>query len=310
MANNVKKPFLEELAKRFGVLRKLDDSLSLYDLGNGAARIYIRYSKVHPRGTTFYGLRDVDLRSLDGHPSVICFLWDNQKAPLLIPYADYEKIFQTISPAGDGQFKVQVYPEKEGTELYIANAGRFNVEDHMGWSALESLLTKDTEKVPELSHSQVQTLLGSIGTVKGFDVWVPTVDRGKLDWSSTKSFSCCEVLPYGFETIAHVLQEIDVVWIQRGSGQIAALFEVEHSTPIYSGLLRFNDVHLVAPNLKPRFSIVANYNRRDVFATQLNRPTFRRSGLSEMCNFIEYVNVFRWHKQIMKYGLQETVDSR
>src|SRR5882762_3981520 len=102
MANETKREFLAELVKRFGVLKKLNESQSLYELGKGA-RIYIRYSKLHPKDKTFYGLRKADLRDLDGHPSIICFLWDGQRFPLLIPYSDYEQLFHTLEPAGDGQ---------------------------------------------------------------------------------------------------------------------------------------------------------------------------------------------------------------
>jgi hypothetical protein len=202
-------------------------------------------------------------------------------------------------PARDGQYKVQVYLQDDGTELYIARAGRFNVEGHFGWSELESLIdSARLRPVPELSHSQVQTLLGAIGAAKSYDVWVPPSDRAKLDWSIADRFESCEALPYGFETIKGVLQEVDVVWIQRGAGKLRALFEVEHSTPVYSGLLRFNDIHLVAPGLRPRFSIVANDARRSIFVRQLNRPTFQVSGLSKLCTFLEYVNVFGWYRRI------------
>lgn len=95
------------------------------------------------------------------------------------------------------------------------------------------------------------------------------------------------------------MREVDVIWIRKGSNELRALFEVEHSTPIYSGLLRFNDIHLLAPNLRPRFSIVANDYRRSAFARQLNRPTFRTSGLREICTFLEYVDVLGWHSRII-----------
>jgi len=38
-----------------------------------------------------------------------------------------------------------------------------------------------------------------------------------------------------------ILQEVDVIWIPPGSSELKALFEIEHSTAVYSGLLRFND---------------------------------------------------------------------
>ena len=132
--------FLAALSKRYGSIRKLEKSLSLYEVGEGAARVYIRYSKVHSRNQTFYGLREEDLQKLEGFPSVVCFLWDSQPEPLLVPFSEYEGVFQSTSPAGDGQYKAQVYLKNDGTELYIAGAGRFNVEAHFGWDGLNSLI--------------------------------------------------------------------------------------------------------------------------------------------------------------------------
>ncbi len=142
MANVIKQGFLNDLNKRFGNIRKLEDSLSLYDIGNGAGRVYIRYSKVHERGQTFYGLRQKDLQKLEGQPSVICFLWQGQKEPIILPYSDFEEVFHSLSPASDGQYKVQIFLQDAGSDLYIANAGRFNVEAFFGWAQLDSIIDK------------------------------------------------------------------------------------------------------------------------------------------------------------------------
>lgn len=301
MANAIKAKFLQELTERFGIPRKLNQSLSLYIIGEDAARIYIRYSKVHDNHRTFYGLRDEDLRQLEGSPSLICFLWDNQKEPLFIRFTDYEEVFHSALPAGDGQYKVQVYPQDGATELYVARAGRFNVEGNYGWEELERILfAKAAGEIPALTHPQVQTLLGAIGVAKGFDVWIPMYDQGKLDWSISSPFQCHKSLPQGYQEVEKIIQEIDVIWMQRGSSEPRALFEVEHSTPIYSGLLRFNDLHLVTPRLRPRFSVVANDARRELFVRQLNRPTFRMSGLNELCTFLDYRDVLGWHTRINK----------
>jgi hypothetical protein len=301
MANNIKKGFLNDLKKRFGNLYKLENSLSLYDIGDGAARVYIRYSKVHARSQTFYGLRRKDLQKLEGQPSVICFLWQGQQEPIILPYSDFEEVFHSVSPASDDQYKVQIFLQDAGSELYIANAGRFNVEAFFGWDQLNSLI--DSSKLtnfPDLSHVQIQTLLGSIGAAKGYNIWIPKNDRSKLDWNITKEFGCDAEIPYEYKRIEDILTEIDVLWIKRGAGGLRALFEVEHSTPIYSGLLRFNDVHVMFPTSKPIYSIVSNDDRRSVFVRQLSRPTFTLSKLAENCNFLEYPNVFVWHKRIVK----------
>lgn len=300
MPRPARQSFLEELSRRCGPLRKLGGSQSLFSACADSVRIYVRYSRVHGGDRTFYGLREDDLRQLQGRPSVICFLWDEQEEPLIGPYADYEDVFQQTTPASDGQFKAQVYLQGGETELYIAQAGRFAVDGSLGWGNLESMLCVG-EAAPsrELSHSQAQTLLGAIGVSKGYDVWIPPVDRPKLDWSLTPAYECRNALPGGFDSVEFILQEIDMIWVHRGSSDLRALFEVEHSTPIYSGLLRFNDIRLVAPALRAQFTVVAEDARRPLFVRQVHRPTFRQSGLVDMCAFLDYTNVCQWHTRIL-----------
>ena len=303
MPNETKEAFLAELRKRFGYLRKLEHSNSLYDVGNGNARIYIRYSKVHARGSAFYGLRKEDLQALQGHPSLICFLCDERNGPLFIRFSDYEDIFQTLSPASDGQFKAQIYFQNGAAELYLARAGRFNLEGQAGWQDLEEMVkTSGAGLVPDLSHAQVQTLLSAIGLMKGFDIWIPQNNRGGVDATLGAGLSFRDGLPPGLDPISEIAEEIDVIWLDRGSNALRGLFEVEHSTPIYSALLRFNDVHISSPSAQGNFQIVANDMRRGVFARQLNRPTFRSSGLNELCGFLEYRNVFGWYKRLKSGG--------
>ena len=299
MPNITKQQFLNELESKFGSIRRLPKSLSLYELEDKNIRIYIRYSKIHPRNQTFYGLRAEDLKKLEGSNSLICFLWENQIEPIFIPYSDYEEILSQLSPASDGQYKVQIYIGKESIELYIANAGRFNIEAYFGWKYLDTIVDKNKlTKLPVLSHSEIQSFIGVIGFTKGFDVWLPYNDRNKFKFTGTFNFR--DNLPERYSSISSVIQEIDVIWIKKGSSDLTAMFEVEHSTPIYSGLLRFNDIHLVEPRLTTKFNIVSNELRRSLFIKQVSRPTFKSSGLSDICNFLEYKDVYVWYKNLSK----------
>jgi hypothetical protein len=300
MPNPIKAAFLEAATKRFGALRKLGNSESLYEAGRDAVRFYIRYSKKHPRNRTFFGLRKVDLQALEGHRGILCFLWDGQREPLFVPFDQFEEVLAGLTPASDGQIKAQVFEQVGGTELYLANAGRFNVESYMGWEFLDSLVQPSATTVPDLSHNQVQTLLGGIGAAKGFDIWIPPNDRTKLDWNLTPAFPQARSLPSLLLAVKDIAEEVDVIWLDHGRGRPVALYEVEHSTPIYSGLLRFNDVHLILRSAALRFGIVSNDDRRALFVRQLGRPTFKESGLREICTFFEYRNVFGWHQRIRK----------
>ena len=263
MSNLIKSNFLIILKERIGNYRKLPNSLSLFEVGDGLCRIYTRYSKVHERNQAFYGIRKEDLKQLEGFNSFICFLADKQVEPIFVPYIDFEEIFNTLEPAADGQFKASIFFQDDGMELYLANSGRFNIEGYRGWNYLsERIDYSKMDDIPDLSHSQIQTLLGSIGNYKGFDIWIPPYDRNKLDWNYATKFECINNLPDRYYSIFDSIKEVDVLWMQRGSNQVKSLFEVEHSTPIYSGLLRFNDLHLTDNKLKPKYSIVSNDLRR------------------------------------------------
>ena len=300
--SSLKGDFLKNFSSRFGTFEKLGGSQSLYSVNQDAFRIYIRYSKVHSRNRCFFGLREKDLRQLEGGLSFICLLWEGQEKPLILPFADFEDVFEGVEPAEDGQYKVQVFLQEYGTELYVARAGRFNVDGYFGFEELIKEIEPGISKVDiEFNHSQVQTLLGGIGSLKDYHIWIPSDDREKLDWSvMPNKFEISLSLPNLSKSAQRYLSEIDVIWIDRGSNRIKALYEVEHSTPVYSGLLRFNDIYLTSVPVE-RFTIVSNEERRSVFAKQINRPTFMRSGLAEICSFLNYANVYSWYQRLIKH---------
>lgn len=309
MSNPAKPKLLGALRERFGEMRKIKASESLYVVGNEAARIYFRYSKLHAGGRAFFGLRQIDLRQLEGQNSYLCLLVDSSLPPIFIPYADFEEVFTNAQPASDGQYKVQLLTRTGTLELYIAKQGRFNVEGYAGIETIErGLEAHRLREAQNLSHSQIQTMLAAIGHLKGHEVFVPECDVGKLDWSLTNTFPLRRQIPEGFDQVRNILNEIDVIWIASGKNDIEGVYEVEHSTPVYSGLLRFNDVLLTNPRVT-RFSIVSNDTRRELFSRQVNRPTFRRSGLAELCSFLEYANVLAWHHRILKGNHNANADN-
>ena len=233
---------------------------------------------------------------LDGRNSVICFLWQNQEEPLAIPYEDYQELFASTQPVGDGQYKVRLFFRSDQIELDVGKVGRFSVTAHTGWERFAEQIGRLEENVPaDLSHSQVQSILAGIGQMKGYDLWIPPHDREGLDRSLVTASYIRDSLPDAYLSVEGALREVDVVWIQHGASEIQGLYEVEHSTSIYSALLRFNDVHLVYPTLRPQYVVVADQSRRPSFAKQVSRPTFSHSGLNKLCTFLEYGDAYRWY---------------
>ncbi len=284
------------IQRRVGVVSKLRGSQSLIETANGT-RIYLRYSKIHGNGTTFYGLRHVDLNTLDGHRAYICFSSDSEP-PLFIPYGDFEAVIRQSPLASDGQYKAQIIHEPSSKELYLPRVGHFNVDAFGGVDTLSVAEDQSAQNIIlNLSHWQTQTLLGGIGALKGYGVYVPPNNVDLLDWALVQRFHPVSSLPKYVEDRTRFASEIDVIWIDHKHDLIVAAFEVEHSTSVYSGLLRFNDVLLTCAG-DSRFFVVSNESRRDLFVRQLQRPTFQRSGLSELASFLDYANVFDWHRRL------------
>ena len=79
-----------------------------------------------------------------------------------------------------------------------------------------------------------------------------------------------------------------MLWLEEEA--IMAAFEVEHTTSIYSGLLRMSDLKSMQPNINIPLYIVAPDDRRDKVTSEINRPTFTKlkPSLSKMCKFIPY----------------------
>src|SRR6185312_3336015 len=76
--------------------------------------------------------------------------------------------------------------------------------------------------------------------------------------------------------------------------------EVEHSTSIYSGLLRMSDLVALIPNINISLYIVAAGSRRAAVRAELGRPTFRAlpTSLSAVCGYIAYEKLTAEYEQL------------
>lgn len=151
-------------------------------------------------------------------------------------------------------------------------------------------------KPPEARQSiQTQAKLAEIGAIMGFKIWVPNADRARvldlIQLAERNAF--LETLPLNTnEATLDTVKQIDVLWIRRGS--IVRAFGVEHTTAVYSGLLRMADLLALQPNMDIRLHIVAPDERREKVFREMSRPVFmllERGPLSNSCTFISYESV-------------------
>jgi hypothetical protein len=129
----------------------------------------------------------------------------------------------------------------------------------------------------------------------GFKIWVPSADRARVLEliPGTERRAFLEALPLNTnDATLDMIKQIDVLWLRRGS--IVRAFEVEHTTAVYSGLLRMADLLALQPNMDIRLHIVAPDERREKVFREMARPVFmllERGPLADSCTFISYESV-------------------
>ncbi len=141
-------------------------------------------------------------------------------------------------------------------------------------------------------HYEMQAILAALGTKMGCQVWVPANDRARVQRrpEAPASATFATRLPAVFGGLsARTVEQIDVIWLD--GHEVVAAFEVEHSTQIYSGLLRMADLVALLPNLRIDLFVVADEARLARWRAELNRPTFERLGLTAKCHFLPYAKV-------------------
>lgn len=81
---------------------------------------------------------------------------------------------------------------------------------------------------------------------------------------------------------------IDVLWLDKKT--IKAAFEVEHTTSVYSGLLRMSDLLALVPNLNIKLYLVFPEERRNKVQSEITRPTFGLLPvpLNQICKFLSF----------------------
>jgi len=163
----------------------------------------------------------------------------------------------------------------------------------------------------ETEHVRMQAAVAEIGDKMGFKIWIPRNDRQRVlaIWNPTSNVALLERLPLNFDQITlKIIENIDVLWIRRKA--IVHAFEIEHSTSIYSGLLRMADLMTLQPNLSISAHIVAPATRRTKVLQEISRPVFSliESGpMSENCSYLSYDDIAALHGERNLHHLNDSV---
>lgn len=194
-----------------------------------------------------------------------------------------------------------------GMGLYAPPPPADDAAARAGWSAALAQAQARARPAPceaeDRTHTQVQGWLRDLGRALGYDVWVALNDRGRPYGEGRLGDGCLGALCA--ETAGHAgadaVRLIDVLWLNR-EGRIVAAFEVEHTTSIYSGVVRMLDLALGGggESLHSLFLVAPDKREADVRA-QLARPAFSRVGDLSV-RYLPYGELERHRDAIARFG--------
>jgi hypothetical protein len=192
-------------------------------------------------------------------------------------YSKYDDLYSILQRVKQGK----TYEEKSEEEI-------LQIKE-------DTLMERQTEDVEEIlkenelsDHVKMQWKLIHLGLKTGSKVWVPRNDQQKIQREyEFKEFE--ESFSAGIDMPAKYVENIDVVW--KEEFRIDAAFEIEHSTAIYSGLLRFADLKIIAPNINYPLFIVAPIAKKNRVFDQIKRPTFKKLGLDKDVRYLSYESI-------------------
>ena len=200
-----------------------------------------------------------------------------------------------------------------GSKLYDAppressdDARRIWEEDLAKVRAESASLAKAQAKAneSEKTHTEVQGWLRDLGLALGYTVWIASNDRGRAYGLGRLSDGCLEYLP---DTIVQspavdAIRLIDVLWLDAAQNKVMAAFEVEHSTSIYSGIVRMLDLALSGDmHASEGLFLVAPDNRESEVQAQLKRPAFSRVADLKL-RYLPYGELEKNREALARFG--------
>jgi len=154
------------------------------------------------------------------------------------------------------------------------------------------------------THTEIQGWLRDMGKAVGFEVWIASNDVNRPYAGGRLADGC---LPRLSETLKKnpsfdAIRLIDVLWVDATTGRVIAAFEVEHTTSIYSGILRMSDLALGMKHDGLSLYVVAPDAREADFWDQLKRPAFSRDADRLDVHFIAYSELKKNRETIARFG--------
>jgi type II restriction enzyme len=159
-------------------------------------------------------------------------------------------------------------------------------------------------KESDRTHTEIQGWLRDLGLALGYTVWIASNDRSRAYGQGQLSDGCLERLSGSIvqSPAIDAIRLIDVLWLDAEQTKVMAAFEVEHSTSIYSGIVRMLDLALSSDmHASEGLFLVAPDNRESEVEAQLKRPAFSRVADLKL-RYLPYGELEKNREALARFG--------
>jgi type II restriction enzyme len=211
---------------------------------------------------------------------------------------DFGAVAGFLFDIGSGRYPAPPHDkDAEAQARYMADLAAVREESAQAAKALQAARDSDH------THTTIQGWLRDLGRGLGFQVWIASNDRSRHYAGGQLAEGCLNQLPALLDGLSSLdtIRLIDVLWLEP-TGKVAAAFEVEHSTSIYSGIVRMLDLALAAPeHLACAYFLVAPDAREQEVRNQFARPAFSRVRELSL-RFLPYSELTQHRESLARFG--------
>jgi type II restriction enzyme len=210
---------------------------------------------------------------------------------------DYGAVGGFLFDVGSGRYPL---PQGEGGSPESWRASLEAVRADAAALSKAQLAARDADH----THTEIQGWLRDLGLALGYAVWIASNDGNRPYGDGRLADDCLKRLPNKLVAngSADTIKLIDVIWVDRASEDVVAAFEVEHTTSIYSGIVRMLDLALgVEGGTARNFFLVAPDDREADVKAQFARPAFSRVGELDL-RYLPYSELRSHREAIARFG--------
>ncbi|MFC1727570.1 hypothetical protein ACFL0Y_03535 [Patescibacteria group bacterium] len=234
----------------------------------------------------------------------------NIEMPKLNKYFGFKSNYHPMGFMAINQVKtdklLSVYGDLPSLLEKISNGEELEEIEFKKKKIINVAIDEQIEKSPT-EHTEMQWRLIRLGNRSHYDVWVPIADQNREFNGETFKNYVIEQFQESIDVPTYI-KNIDAVW--KLGHSIKSAFEIEHSTSIYSGILRLSDLRTLTPNSTYPLFIIASRDKKFKVFDQLKRPTFANEYLSldKVVKFLSYDSIRQLDEQTKNIQLGYNLD--